>query len=416
MRVSHNSSGSTGTLGHPVRSSRDGTDVSISEPRQVWAAKALLELFNLAASRTFEPSRVDEELASVRQSDSVRDRLDEWRKTCSPEEVSRALCGLKEALESGYAPSFPFVNAPVENPDVTVIVPVFNKDTFLPECLFSVLVQSRKNIEIICVDDGSSDGSAVILDWFSSRDRRMVVIHQANKGAFAARNRALEAARGEFVCFLDPDDWYPDFQVLERLYREAKDSGVSLCGGSFSFYENQSFRTDFSGFAEEYTFLREGMVSYSDYQFDFGYTRFLYSRTFLRTHEIRFPPLVRYEDPPFFVKAMVAAGRFMSISRVVYRYRVGYKTVDWAANGCRSARDKFAGMAMVADIAIENGLDSLLRLTLSRINEDFAFPWVDQRLRSIETSLSYRVGRAVTWPLRMGYEFVGWLRTRRGRI
>ena len=95
---------------------------------------------------------------------------------------------------------------------------------------------------------------------------------------------------------------------------------------------------------------------------------------------------------------------------------VGYKTVDWAANGCRSARDKFAGMAMVADIAIENGLDSLLRLTLSRINEDFAFPWVDQRLRSIETSLSYRVGRAVTWPLRMGYEFVGWLRTRRGRI
>ena len=99
---------------------------------------------------------------------------------------------------------------------VTIIVPVFNIQEFLPACLDSVVAQSHKNLQIIVVDDGSTDGSGRIADDYAARDHRVTVIHQDNGGLGNARNTALNAAQGEFIAMIDGDDLIHR-QFVERL-------------------------------------------------------------------------------------------------------------------------------------------------------------------------------------------------------
>ena len=90
---------------------------------------------------------------------------------------------------------------------VSVIIPVYNVETYISKCISSVIEQSYKNIEIILIDDGSKDSSGKILDEYEKGDDRITVIHQKNKGVSAARNRGLELASGDYVVFVDGDDW-----------------------------------------------------------------------------------------------------------------------------------------------------------------------------------------------------------------
>lgn len=92
-------------------------------------------------------------------------------------------------------------------PMLSVIVPVYNAESFLSRCLDSLLRQTYPHLEIICVNDGSTDGSAVILDEYAAKDSRVKVMHQENAGVSVARNRGLDAATGEFATFVDADDW-----------------------------------------------------------------------------------------------------------------------------------------------------------------------------------------------------------------
>jgi Glycosyltransferases involved in cell wall biogenesis len=206
---------------------------------------------------------------------------------------------------------------------VTVIIPVYNVEEYLKQCLDSVSCQTLRDIEIICVDDGSPDNSGKILDEYATRDKRVVVLHQKNNGVAYSRNRAIKRAKGEFVIFMDPDDFYPDDKILEKLYTAAKKHNANICGGSFSSIEAKdgSITTKYPDVLSGYTFASEGWQKFSDYQFDFGYHRFLFKTALLTDNNIFFPPYARYQDPPFFVKAMLIAKKFYHIPDIVYRYR-----------------------------------------------------------------------------------------------
>ncbi len=106
----------------------------------------------------------------------------------------------------------------MEKPLLSVIVPVYKVEKFLPRCLRSLVSQTYENLEILLVDDGSPDGSGAICDAWAEKDRRIRVIHQKNAGAGAARNAALDAAGGELIGFVDSDD-YIDSYVYEELVR-----------------------------------------------------------------------------------------------------------------------------------------------------------------------------------------------------
>lgn len=97
-------------------------------------------------------------------------------------------------------------NILIQNPKVSIILPIYNVEPYLRECLNSVLNQTYKNIEIILVDDGSPDNCGKICDEFSEIDERVIVIHKKNEGVSRARNDGLKYATGEYICFADPDD------------------------------------------------------------------------------------------------------------------------------------------------------------------------------------------------------------------
>lgn len=92
-------------------------------------------------------------------------------------------------------------------PIVSVIVPVYNTEKYLPECIESVLFQSYTDFELLLIDDGSTDGSGLICDEYARKDFRIKVVHKSNGGVSSARNEGLDIARGEYVCFVDSDDW-----------------------------------------------------------------------------------------------------------------------------------------------------------------------------------------------------------------
>ena len=111
-------------------------------------------------------------------------------------------------------------------PVFSVIIPVFNMAPWLHECLGSLLAQSFQDWEALCVDDGSTDGSGDILDEYAAKDARFRVFHQANAGVSAARNAALDRAKGEWICFLDSDDkveghWLQDIATGAGVHPEA---------------------------------------------------------------------------------------------------------------------------------------------------------------------------------------------------
>jgi glycosyltransferase involved in cell wall biosynthesis len=110
---------------------------------------------------------------------------------------------------------------------VSVVVPVYNVDRFLPECVDSVLRQSYRKLELILVDDGSTDRSGELCDRFAQQDPRVRVIHQPNRGSAAARNRGLDAARGEYVYFLDSDDFIAD-DTIRRVVERAEADHLDL--------------------------------------------------------------------------------------------------------------------------------------------------------------------------------------------
>ncbi len=117
-------------------------------------------------------------------------------------------------------------------PLISVIIPVYNAQQYISRCLDSICRQTYHNLEMIAVDDGSVDGSKAMLDRLSQRDARIRIIHQPNKGPAAARNTGVRAASGEFVLFVDSDDWiYPNH--VQHLYQMAKETRIDICSSAF---------------------------------------------------------------------------------------------------------------------------------------------------------------------------------------
>ena len=113
-------------------------------------------------------------------------------------------------------------------PKVSVVIPVYNVEAYLRECLDSVINQTLREIEIICVDDGSTDASLNILKEYAAKDNRITVITQRNLYAGVARNAGLAAAKGEYLCFLDSDDFF-ESNMLDKMYAKAVQYGADFC-------------------------------------------------------------------------------------------------------------------------------------------------------------------------------------------
>ena len=203
---------------------------------------------------------------------------------------------------------------------ISVIIPVRNCERYFAECLDSVINQTLRDIEIIVIDDASTDKSGAIADDYADRDMRIKVIHlPVHVGASSARNTGLDVAQGEYIAFIDSDDLYYSNNVLYKLYNEALKHKVDICGGSLIYINSDKSPQVRQLQYQRFNFSQ--MMHYREYQYDGGFYRFLYKKNFIDENNLRFIPGIQLEDCVFFVQAMHAAGYFYCINDNVYLYR-----------------------------------------------------------------------------------------------
>lgn len=253
-------------------------------------------------------------------------------------------------------------------PKVSVIIPVYNAGKYLQECLDSVINQTLSDIEVICIDDGSEDNSVSIIQSFSQRDSRVKLLSQQNQGAGIARNLGISNAIGQYIAFLDSDDYYADNSALTLLFNAAEQNHAMICGGSIAFLRRSKIvSAELQGV--KYFFSDEGWLDFCDFQQDYYYQRFLFSREMLLNNHLVFPPYRRYQDPPFFVKAMLAAERFYAIPNVVYIYREGNGSkVLWTEE---KVYDRLNGILDELNITRKARLSILHRRVTQRVQNIF---------------------------------------------
>lgn len=282
-----------------------------------------------------------------------------------------------ERIRSGSRPSsttFPFVTVSDNelwaeaSPDVSVIVPVYNVEKYLTTCLESILSQDV-SLEVICVDDGSSDGSLDILRTVAKDDRRVKVISQLNGGAGAARNRAIDLAAGNYLAFIDPDDFYPYSSALSDLVDAAKKNAALVCGGSLETIDAQGREGTLTKASNcLYRFGGEGSCEFSKYENDYGWIRFVYDRLIFQDEAVRFPETYRYEDPVFLLRVASKVKEFHQIPQVVYCYRIEHKETSWSAP---QVRDLLAGIKESMDFAERNSWFGLYSELVRRLDCDY---------------------------------------------
>ena len=218
-------------------------------------------------------------------------------------------------------------------PKVSVIIPVYNVEKYLDACLNSVLSQTMQGIEIICVDDGSTDSSPAILDRYAARHDNLRLLRKENGGQSAARNDALRIARGEYILFVDSDDELTGADSIARMCARADETRSDLLIFSAkACYETEALRRADPAIAE-YVALQNAyadgltgpdlyiqLVMNRDDRVAIMFN--LYRRAFLEAHNLRFVEGLLFEDQLFTVQCFACAERTAQLNASCYLYRV----------------------------------------------------------------------------------------------
>jgi len=219
----------------------------------------------------------------------------------------------------------------MDNIKVSFVIPIYNAGKYLVQCLSSLTRQTLKEIEMICIDDGSKDNCAEIIQDFAQRDNRFKIILQTNKGAGASRNIGLDTARGEYVHFLDADDWVCD-DFAQKVYTTAKNNDLDLVCFNVSNYDNKTgIVTPNQFFPPSFWPLNaeNKVLTWKNYKNpflgNFSAANKLYKTQFLRENNIRFIEDIHFEDHPFHIESFLKSKKLGVINKSLYFYRKNIK-------------------------------------------------------------------------------------------
>ena len=200
-------------------------------------------------------------------------------------------------------------------PKISIIIPVYNTEKYLPKCIDSVINQTFSNIEIICINDGSTDKSLEILNDYEQKDNRIIVLSQENSKQGTARNRGLEIAKGEYIVFLDSDDWL-DLNYLEEMLNsiEQSDSCVAISVSTRD-YTNKVKKHVEIKHTEIISDINELLPKIN---YDLRVTGKMYKKSVLC--DIRFLEYAFYEDAPYAIRALNQADKYILVPNTTYHY------------------------------------------------------------------------------------------------
>lgn len=210
---------------------------------------------------------------------------------------------------------------------VSIIVPVFNVEKYLPECIESILKQSYNNLELLLINDGSTDISGIICDKYAQSDKRVRVFHKSNEGVSKARNFGIESATGEWICFIDSDDWIPS-NYLETIMNDTKIADLTFWG--FRLHYANTLQTEYKPL-ERFVYEKEAIedclayLKHNNQHFEYlGYTvNKLFKASIIKEHHIRFVDNLSLREDEVFT---LSYARYISSIRVksspLYNYRI----------------------------------------------------------------------------------------------
>lgn len=208
---------------------------------------------------------------------------------------------------------------------ISIIIPVYNVSQYLNECIRSVVNQSYKDFECILIDDGSSDGSEIICDQWEQKDSRIKVIHQLNQGVSKARNRGIAEAKGEYIAFIDSDDWIaPNY--LNELFQPIEKYNIDLvvCGLQQHYnngtFKNYSYKTGIikieKQFTNEFTDINKKFLFFAP-------SIKLYRKKIIQEQKIHFPLAYTYgEELLFNYNYLEYVKTIYIVDQCLYHYRV----------------------------------------------------------------------------------------------
>ena len=215
---------------------------------------------------------------------------------------------------------------------VSLILPVYNVAPYLRECLDSCVKQTLSDIEIICINDGSTDNSLEILNEYAIKDKRFTVISQENQGQGIARNKGIDIAKGEYIQFIDPDDWI-ELNMLEKLYNFAQEKKSNVVKFNFNEYNDYSGKlknVDFiQQIKEEFGYdlnetpyynwrnLKNGCLT----KLDLHVWAYFYKTDFVKNHNLKFAPNKHGEDHIFANGAILLTDKIDFLNKYLYYYR-----------------------------------------------------------------------------------------------
>jgi glycosyltransferase involved in cell wall biosynthesis len=211
-------------------------------------------------------------------------------------------------------------------PKISVIIPVFNSTDYLEQCIYSVLNQTLYDLEIIAINDGSTDDSGIVLDNLAQPDQRLRVFHVPNRGVSAARNFGIDQAKGEYLGFADADDWMEP-AMLETLYNEMKDNTCdwAICNVKMQ-RENTSLQkrlelqdTQLTIAEDRSQFLQQMM----QFKYDYANWNKLFRSSIIQQHHLRFEEsMYTWEDLLFNLQYLHYVNKVALVSQAMYNYRV----------------------------------------------------------------------------------------------
>ena len=224
---------------------------------------------------------------------------------------------------------------------ISVIIPVYNTEEYLGNCLTSICTQTLKDLEIICINNASGDNSLNILNDFANKDKRIKVINfRLNKGAAQARNYGIKIAKGEFISFIDSDDYLETADFYEKLYTRAIKAQVEIAKGNYKNAENNEI--DFA-LNEE---IRKNKTSMA-----FAYCSAIYSNNLISKNNISFPDLIDMEDPIFSFKCAVLSNKIEIVDTAYINIVKRKNSVTSGIPTLEKIIDKLKGLELIIDYA-----------------------------------------------------------------
>ncbi|MFI6762775.1 glycosyltransferase [Micromonospora sp. NPDC050417] len=280
---------------------------------------------------------------------------------------------------------------------LTVVVPIYNVSGYLVDCLDSIAGQTYPDLDVVLVDDGSTDDSGELAERYVAANSRFRLIRQENRGLGAARNTGIDAAAGEYLTFVDSDDLLPPY-ALELLVGALEQTGSDFASGNVALLTSRGLRqSPLHRGTHRFTVLRTNLRSRRNLVYDRLACNKVFRRSFWEKHGLRFPEGVRYEDIPLTVPAYALADTVDVLDLPVYYWRQrepgAELSITQRQHEVRNLVDRFAAVdsasrsLAVLDRKLKDWYDETTLVNDLRIFLDL-LPDVDQRYRETFVDLA----------------------------